>query len=350
MAKHSKRSRCRMQQSGLGSGLCIRSRNPVRVRALPTPVTLDAATEFRLRCVEHARAHGVPSAVRVFHRSRATVYRWLRRDDPDDLRSLQPRSRRPKTTQKRQWTAAQEQAVLRIRILLEREGMPLSASAIGRILASLHRRRLLIEPRAVRMRRSRPIRPHATRVPKDKRTPTTPGELIQLDTVHVHPVPGIERRQFTAVDVVSRYGVFGVRSPGDGRDRRRVPRRAHRPDALPGAGDPGRWRIGVHGRVRDRLPGAGDRRLCPAAPLTDAEWASRTAQWDEPAGVLGGLRRSAGPPEPDHGPSTVRNPIPYGATTPGPRICHPCRLPDPLICLRCLEPAQPLDKSGILWI
>jgi hypothetical protein len=158
----------------------------------------------------------------AFQRSRATVYRWLRRDDPDDLRSLQPRSRRPKTTRKRQWTAIQEQAVLRIRtahprygkqrirILLAREGMPLSASAIGRILASLRRRQLLIEPRAVRMRRSRPIRPHATRVPKDKRTPTVPGELIQLDTVHVHPVPGIEWRQFTAVDVVSRYGVFGV--------------------------------------------------------------------------------------------------------------------------------------------
>jgi hypothetical protein len=58
MAKHSKRSRCRMQQSGLGSGLCIRSRNPVRVRALPTPVTLDAATEYRLRCVEHAGPTG----------------------------------------------------------------------------------------------------------------------------------------------------------------------------------------------------------------------------------------------------------------------------------------------------
>jgi putative transposase len=137
---------------------------------------------------------------------------------------LQPASRRPKTTRKQQWTAAQEQAVLRvrnahprygkqrIRILLAREGITLSASAIGRILASLRRRTLLIEPRTVRMRRSRPQRPHATRVPPDKRHLTTPGEMIQLDTVHVHPEPGIERRQFTAVDVVSRYGVFGVRS------------------------------------------------------------------------------------------------------------------------------------------
>ena len=30
--------------------------------------------------------------------------------------------------------------------------------------------------------------------------------------MHLRPEPGIERRQFTAIDVVSRYGVFGVRS------------------------------------------------------------------------------------------------------------------------------------------
>lgn len=224
MSKHSKSARFRMRQSGLGSGMRTRSRNPVRVRDLPTPITLDAETEYRLRCVEHARAHGVPSAVTVFHRSRATVYRWMQRYTPEDLRSLRPQSRRPKTTRKRQWTAAQEQAVLRIRtahprygkqrirILLDREGITLSASTIGRILASLRRRDLLIEPRSVAMRRPRPIRPHATRMPKEQRQPTEPGELIQLDTVHVHPEPGVERRQFTAVDVVSRYGVFGVRS------------------------------------------------------------------------------------------------------------------------------------------
>jgi transposase InsO family protein len=148
----------------------------------------------------------------------------MTRYEPDDLRSLQPRSRRPRTTRKRQWTAAQEQAVRRLRetfprygklklqVLLAVEDLMLSASMIGRILASLRRRNLLIEPRTVRMRRPRPVRPYATRLPKEKRTPTVPGELIQLDTVHVHPEPGVERRQFTAVDVVSRYGVFGVRS------------------------------------------------------------------------------------------------------------------------------------------
>ena len=55
-------------------------------------------------------------------------------------------------------------------------------------------------------------RPYAIRVPTDKRSPTEPGALIQLDTMHLRPLPGIERRQFTAVDVVSRCTVVSVRA------------------------------------------------------------------------------------------------------------------------------------------
>ncbi len=39
-----------------------------------------------------------------------------------------------------------------------------------------------------------------------------PGALIQLDTMHLRPLPGVERRQFTAIDVVSRWAVVGVRA------------------------------------------------------------------------------------------------------------------------------------------
>ncbi len=97
-------------------------------------------------------------------------------------------------------------------MLLGRDGIILSELSIGRILASLRRRDLLIEPHAVRIRHPKPVRPYATRVPKDKRTPKYAGEVIQLDTVHLRPLPGLERRQFTAVDVVSRCAVVGVRS------------------------------------------------------------------------------------------------------------------------------------------
>jgi putative transposase len=221
MAKHSKRARRRMQQSGLGGRLRVVHRMPRLARRLPGTPELDAEMEYRLRCLEHAHRTSVADAARVFGRSRATVYRWRTRYDPTDLRSLRPRSRRPKRTRRQQWTPAQEQAVRDLRQQYPRYGKAklvhllrdrLSVSTIGRILASLKRRTLLIEPHAVRVRQRRASRPYATRVPTDRRQPTEPGQLVQLDTMHLRPEPGVERRQFTAIDVVSRCAVLGVRS------------------------------------------------------------------------------------------------------------------------------------------
>ncbi|HET7093062.1 MAG TPA: integrase core domain-containing protein, partial [Thermomicrobiales bacterium] len=53
-------------------------------------------------------------------------------------------------------------------------------------------------------------RPYAVRKPKEHPV-VHPGDLVQLDTMHLTPLPGVDRRQFTAVDVVSRFGVLGVR-------------------------------------------------------------------------------------------------------------------------------------------
>jgi transposase InsO family protein len=234
MAKHSKRNRRRMHQSGLGGGLTVVRRVPIQIqRGLPDPPTLSDEAHYRLRYLEYASRTSVREAAVAFGVPIATIYRWRQRYRPDDLTSLECRSRRPRTTRKHQWTAAQEQAVLALRqqhprmgklplqVLLRRQGIALSASMIGRILASLTRRLLLREPHAVRVKQAKPQRPYATRVPKDKRQPTEPGALIQLDTMHLRPLPGVERRQFTAIDVVTRCAVVGVRataSAGTARD------------------------------------------------------------------------------------------------------------------------------------
>ncbi len=52
---------------------------------------------------------------------------------------------------------------------------------------------------------------YATRKPKEHSL-TAPDDLVQVDTMHLTPLPGVERHQFTAVDVVSRCGVLGVRA------------------------------------------------------------------------------------------------------------------------------------------
>jgi putative transposase len=96
--------------------------------------------------------------------------------------------------------------------VLEREGVQLSVSMIGRILSELTRRRVLVEPRSARLRpHSRHARPYAVRKPKEH-TVAAPGDLVQLDTMHLTPLPGVERRHFSAVDVASRWGVTGVRA------------------------------------------------------------------------------------------------------------------------------------------
>ncbi len=55
------------------------------------------------------------------------------------------------------------------------------------------------------------VRPCATRKPKDH-TATQPGQLVEVDTMEPRPLPGVVRHQFTAVDVVSRASVVGVRA------------------------------------------------------------------------------------------------------------------------------------------
>ena len=100
----------------------------------------------------------------------------------------------------------------KLAVVLRREGILLSVSMVGRILVDLKRRGVLQEPKSARLRpHSRHGRPYAVRQPQEH-PQTAPGDLIQLDTMHLRPLPGVERRHFTAVDVVSRWSVAGVRA------------------------------------------------------------------------------------------------------------------------------------------
>ncbi len=109
----------------------------------------------------------------------------------------------------------------KLAVMLKRDGLTLSVSMVGRILRSLKQRGVLVEPLTARLRpHARHARPYAVRKPKEYAA-TAPGDLVQLDTMHLTPLPGVERRHFTAVDVVSRWSVTGVRataSAGTARD------------------------------------------------------------------------------------------------------------------------------------
>ena len=82
---------------------------------------------------------------------------------------------------------------------------------MGRILADLKRRRRLVEPtgRAVSAKRRRVRRPYSTRKTKDY-VPHQSGDLVQVDTLELSPLPGVTVMQFTARDMVSCWDVMEV--------------------------------------------------------------------------------------------------------------------------------------------
>ena len=82
---------------------------------------------------------------------------------------------------------------------------------VGRILTGLKARGVLWEtPRyGIRVyKRPRP-RPYAVRKPKEYRA-ELPGDLVQVDTLDVRPLPGVVFKHFTARDMVCRWDVLEV--------------------------------------------------------------------------------------------------------------------------------------------
>lgn len=186
------------------------------------PLELPPKARDRLRALTLWQAtQDVRLVSHTFQVSRATLYRWRARWDSHDARSLQERSRRPRRVRRPQWSRALVHAVRRARetyprwgkeklvVLLRREGFILSASTVGRLLAHLRRQGQLIEPRrrAMSAHKRRLARPYAVRKPRAYQ-PQHPGDLVQVDTLDIRPLPGVTLKQFTARDVISRWDVL----------------------------------------------------------------------------------------------------------------------------------------------
>jgi transposase InsO family protein len=84
---------------------------------------------------------------------------------------------------------------------------------VGRILTHLKARGVLKEPVRKRIslcKRQHP-RPYAIRKPQEYQV-QKPGDLVEVDTLDVRPLPGVVFKHFTARDVVSRWDVVEVQS------------------------------------------------------------------------------------------------------------------------------------------
>jgi len=222
----STRHRRRHRQIG-GSGLVRAGHGGLWALARRPPPDLSRDGRRRLAMVDWHAAHGrnVSLTARHFGVSRPTVYRWLARFERLRLETLEDRSSAPRRRRRPSWTVAQVEAVramreryprwgkAKLRVLLRRDGLSLSVSMVGRILAYLARRGVLREPavRRIGVRQRRWRRPHAVRLPRGL-VIEHPGDLVELDTLDIRP-PGITHpfKQFTARDRVSRWDTLELR-------------------------------------------------------------------------------------------------------------------------------------------
>ena len=188
---------------------------------------LSAQARRRLKWMDYYQSHGHNARLtcRHFDISSQTFYRWRRRYDRGNLRSLEDRSRRPRRLRQPTWSHHLAQAVHVLReeyprwgkdklvVLLRREGWQASTSMVGRILRRLKEQGVLMEPprQPVSARKRLQMRPYAMRKPKDYRV-VAPGDLVQVDTLDLRPLPGVVLKHFTARDVVSRWDVLMVAS------------------------------------------------------------------------------------------------------------------------------------------
>jgi putative transposase len=150
-----------------------------------------------------------------------TFYRWKRRYDPRHIESLEDRSHRPRQVRQPTYSVELVDAVLKSReeyprwgkdklvILLHREGFTSSASTVCRILKKLKQRGVLKEPlpHNILARKSQRQRPHAIRKSKDC-VVKEPGDIVEVDTLDVRPLPGVVLKHFTARDVISKWDVL----------------------------------------------------------------------------------------------------------------------------------------------
>lgn len=152
----------------------------------------------------------------------SVFYRWKNRYNPCDLYSLEDdkitrtphRVRTPQTDPsviKRVKEVREEYprwGKKKIWKMLDREGYETTIITVGRTLTRLREKGQLKEPAIVIARIEKGKRRQKHRfyaLPKDwNYKPIDPGDLVQIDTVHVYPVPGERRYQFTACDYITK--------------------------------------------------------------------------------------------------------------------------------------------------
>lgn len=181
--------------------------------------------QLKLKWFDFYNSHKQNAAAtcRHFNVSRQTFYRWKRRYNPQKLKSLEPLPCRPIHVRQPTWSPSLARRVLEMREenprwgkekladLLHDEGYWVSVSMVGRILKHMKEKGMLVEPKFtfVSTGKRQRNRPYAIRKPKDHKVQQA-GDLVQLDTLDIRPLPNVVYKHFTSHDVISKWNVMDV--------------------------------------------------------------------------------------------------------------------------------------------
>lgn len=170
----------------------------------------------RLKILDWHRAHGknVSLTARHFGLTRYTIRTWRKKLDKAGPRSLNDLSHRPKRLRQptTAWKIVSEVVQTRqqypawskykIKAILERQQISVSASTIGRIL----KRKGFISKRISEKRQKAAKHPRK-RFPHGFRIHNA-GDMVQIDTKQVHMIGGRKIHQFTAIDVLTKQRIL----------------------------------------------------------------------------------------------------------------------------------------------
>ena len=154
-----------------------------------------------------------------------TFYRWKRRYQKNNLKTLEEDSKKKRpyhvripTTPPHIISGIQHYrehyprwGKEKIARLLWKEGHAVSVSMVGRTITRLKQRGILKEskPNFISAKKRYIKRSWAVRKP-DTLKAWNPGDIVQVDTLDIRPIPAVVRKQFTARDVISKWDTVRV--------------------------------------------------------------------------------------------------------------------------------------------
>lgn len=179
---------------------------------------LTERAKYKLKVIDWHRKNGenISRTARHFGYTRKVIRRWIKQYNQKGLLGLNEKSKRPKKTRVPAITPDVVVKIVKLRkqypawgkekiaALLNKEGITISASTVGRVL----KRRGLIDKKKSAKRRKAALHPKA-RFPYGFKV-SSPGDMIQIDTKYIILSGGRKLYQFTAIDVLAKYRVLRV--------------------------------------------------------------------------------------------------------------------------------------------